>query len=107
MDGVRSFSDPLSISDIDQFGNAMITWWNSIQPTWRQNAEGLPLRKYDESFACLRKGGQNGIVTVIFGLFWWRKNLNGSSQWLTLVTDVSNMLDALLNTTVPGKRRIR
>ncbi|SJL12519.1 uncharacterized protein ARMOST_15946 [Armillaria ostoyae] len=107
LDGVRSFSDLLSINEIDQFGHSMVTWWNSIQPTWRQSVEGLPLPKYDELFACLRKGGQNGIVTVIFGLFWWRKNLDGSSQWHALVTDVSNTLDALLHATVPGKCCIR
>ncbi|KAK0436519.1 hypothetical protein EV421DRAFT_1739478 [Armillaria borealis] len=87
LDGVRSFSDLLSINDIDQFGHSMVTWWNSIQPTWRQSIEGLLLPKYNKLFACLCKGGQNGIVTVIFGLFWWRKNSDGSSQWHALVTD--------------------
>ncbi|KAK0458066.1 uncharacterized protein EV420DRAFT_1643412 [Desarmillaria tabescens] len=107
LDGIHSFSDLLSINDIDQFGDAMVMWWNSIQPNWRQSAEGLPLRKYDDSFMCLRKGGQNGIVTVIFGLFWWRKNLDDPSQWSALITDISDMFDALLNATGPEKRRIR
>ncbi|KAK0458138.1 uncharacterized protein EV420DRAFT_1479892 [Desarmillaria tabescens] len=107
LDGVRSFSDLLSINDVDQFGDAMVTWWNSIQPNWRQNVEGLPQRKYNKTFMCLRKGGQNGIVTVIFGLFWWRKNLDDSSQWSALVTDVNDMFDTLLNATGPEKHRIR
>ncbi|KAK0436067.1 uncharacterized protein EV420DRAFT_1652697 [Desarmillaria tabescens] len=105
LDGARSFSDPLVISDVDEFGSAMVGWWNSLQPGWRQSTEGLPLPKYAGSFTCLCKGGQSGIVAVLFGLFWWRRNCNGSLEWSALVSDVSDMLNALLNATAPAKHR--
>ncbi|SJL18398.1 uncharacterized protein ARMOST_21986 [Armillaria ostoyae] len=105
LDGACSFSDPLVISDIDQFSVAMVGWWNSLQPNWRQTAEGMPLQNYAGQLTCLRKGGQNGIVSMLFGLFWWRRNCDGPSEWSLLVSDISNTFDALLNTTAPPKHR--
>ncbi|SJL18772.1 uncharacterized protein ARMOST_22372 [Armillaria ostoyae] len=105
LDEARSFSDPLVISDIDQFSVVMVGWWNSLQPNWRQTTEGMPLQNYAGQLTCLRKGGQNGIVSVLFGLFWWRRNCDGPSEWSLLVSDVSNTFDALLNTTAPPKCR--
>ncbi|SJL06450.1 uncharacterized protein ARMOST_09787 [Armillaria ostoyae] len=105
LDGPRSFTDPLVISDIDQFGVTMVQWWNSLQPNWRQTTEGMPLPNCAGPLTCLCKGGQNGIVSVLFGVFWWRRNCDGPSEWSLLVSDISNTFDALLNTTAPPKRR--
>lgn len=97
LDGPRLFDIAFDISDIDHFGNAMVEWWNALQPNWRQSDEGLPIPQYTGTFTSLRKGGQNGIITVLFGLFWWGCNLDGNtSQWHKIVADVSDMLDALL-----------
>ncbi|KAK0421916.1 hypothetical protein EV421DRAFT_1723608, partial [Armillaria borealis] len=97
LDGPHSFDNAFNISDIDHFGNAMVEWWNALQPSWRQSNEGLPIPQYTGTFTSLCKGGQNGIITVLFGLFWWGRNLVGNtSQWHKMVADVSDMLDALL-----------
>ncbi|KAK0216719.1 hypothetical protein EDD85DRAFT_781924, partial [Armillaria nabsnona] len=97
LDGPRSFDITFDISDINHFGYAMVEWWNALQPSWRQSDKGLLVPQYTGTFTSLHKGGQNGIITVLFGLFWWGHNLDGNtSQWHKMVADVSDMLDTLL-----------
>ncbi|KAK0463398.1 hypothetical protein IW261DRAFT_1575651 [Armillaria novae-zelandiae] len=101
-DGPHSFTNPFIITDIGQFGDDIVSWWNMIQPTSRHGAaEGQPVSSH-KLLTCLCKGGQNGIMMVIFGLFWWRKDLDDLSQWQKLLTGVSATFDVLLNASGSG-----
>ncbi|SJL13367.1 uncharacterized protein ARMOST_16809 [Armillaria ostoyae] len=104
LDGTRSFDIPPLISDSRRFAKCMMAWWNTLQPIWRQTAIGLPISDYSKPLTCLRKGGQNGIITILFGLFWWGRLGEERSQWLLMVADVDRTIQALLQQHVPTKR---
>ncbi|KAK0484157.1 hypothetical protein EDD18DRAFT_1429920 [Armillaria luteobubalina] len=75
----------------------LINWWNHLNPTWRRSKTGLPQSDYSKSLKCLRKGGCQGIVTIIFGLFWWGHACHGMEQlWQHMVEDVSKTIDVLI-----------
>ncbi|KAK0501808.1 hypothetical protein EDD18DRAFT_1347877 [Armillaria luteobubalina] len=77
LDGSRQFGAGLFISDPSRYG--------------------LPQSDYSKSLKCLRKGGRQGIVTIIFGLFWWGHACHGTEQlWQRMVEDVSKTIDVLI-----------
>ncbi|RXW17716.1 hypothetical protein EST38_g8139 [Candolleomyces aberdarensis] len=68
----------ISLSDTPEFGLAIIKYWHSIQPAFRQNPNGIwPLPIYSspdagsDPWELLRKGGPNGLVSIVTMLAWW------------------------------------
>ncbi|KAK0478021.1 hypothetical protein EDD18DRAFT_1377840 [Armillaria luteobubalina] len=97
LDGSRQFGAGLFISDPSRYGVQLIDWWNHLNPAWRRSKTGLPQSDYSKSLKCLRKGGRQGIVTIIFGLFWWGHACHGTEQlWQRMVEDVSKTIDVLI-----------
>ncbi|KAK0478673.1 hypothetical protein EDD18DRAFT_1114102 [Armillaria luteobubalina] len=97
LDGSWQFGARLFISDPSRYGVQLIDWWNHLNPAWRRSKTGLPQSDYSKSLKCLRKGGCQGIVTIIFGLFWWGHACHGMEQlWQCMVEDVSKTIDVLI-----------
>ncbi|RXW15578.1 hypothetical protein EST38_g10271 [Candolleomyces aberdarensis] len=87
-----------------EFGLTVLKWWCAIQPAFRQNAQGpIPLPTYatpgssDDVWAPLRKGGPNGLVSVVTLLSWWglaaqtvpEFEKDSRSEWKAMVVDVT------------------
>ena len=55
----------------------------------------------------LRKGGPNGIVTVVIGLKWWGEAGYDRETWRNAVVDMRECFEVLVSTelTPPKKRR--
>ncbi|KAJ7186596.1 hypothetical protein C8R46DRAFT_1206600 [Mycena filopes] len=91
------------------FGERMLEWWRLVGPMGRglPKPEGMgeeeawPVRS---AWACLRQGGDNGVLLVILGLIWWGQQivneavgeglgageaaLAGNEQWQFLLGDL-------------------
>ncbi|KAF8236840.1 hypothetical protein L208DRAFT_1192229, partial [Tricholoma matsutake] len=64
------------LNALPTFASQWITWWNPLQPKWRQAIQSgslpLSIRPHESRpLPSLQKGGPNGIVTVLIGLKWW------------------------------------
>jgi len=98
--GNRNYNAIPEIKDYPEFANDWITWWNSVQPKWRQNpALGLPLAistgKAKDNLVALRKGGPSGLVTLLVGLKWWACIRNDDVRWKLAVGDLRACFTAL------------
>ncbi|KAF8068719.1 hypothetical protein FPV67DRAFT_1448607 [Lyophyllum atratum] len=88
--GIRAYNATPTIQDPLDFGYAVMAWWKSMQPAFRQSSELMPKPVYDppmldvsnvDEWAALRKGGPNGLVSVLTVLVWWGQCLKSGSQW--------------------------
>ncbi|SJL13218.1 uncharacterized protein ARMOST_16657 [Armillaria ostoyae] len=99
LNGSRQFNAEVFISDPSRYGTQLVDWWNHLNPVWRRSNDksGFPRPDYSKSLKCLRKGGHQGIVTIVFGLFWWGRACSGTEQlWHRMVEDVSKTIDVLV-----------
>ncbi|KAG6906587.1 hypothetical protein DXG01_013050 [Tephrocybe rancida] len=113
--GVRAYDATPLISDPLEFGYAVMAWWKHMQPEFRQTTDVLPAPVYQPSqpspgstdvWTTLRKGGLNGMVTILTLLAWWGQALSRRSQfqedsrplWDRTVDDVRECLAAMLAT---------
>lgn len=96
--------NPLNVDGVSSFSLQWLSWWNSLQPTWRRNttAGALPKKAYTGDLRSLRKGGPNGFVTALLGLQAWGA-ADHDSLWLETVRDVRECLTSFLVAT--GKRK--
>lgn len=83
------------------FSTDLLVWWNALQPEWRRSDTGpLPSKDYSGALdKALRKGGPNGIVTVLIGLMWWGQGTLPAEEaalWKAMVADVGACIDALM-----------
>ncbi|SJL18493.1 uncharacterized protein ARMOST_22083 [Armillaria ostoyae] len=83
------------------FSTELLTWWNAMQPDWRRSETGpLPMKNYCRPLdKALRKGGQNGIVTVLIGLMWWGQGTLPAEEaalWKAMVADVHACIKAMM-----------
>ena len=78
------------IPNVASFEREFRTWWISLQPTWRVS-EGTIIAGGRGDWDILRKSGQNGLVCVLVGLFYWgtavQDNENGRKGWAEHVED--------------------
>jgi hypothetical protein len=84
-------------------------WWNSIQPAFRKSDTGTPTAVYScptgdqNAWALLRKGGPNGLISLLTLLLWWGQALakqsqwqiDTSSDWMHMVLDVTKCLNVM------------
>ncbi|KAH9476125.1 hypothetical protein JR316_0004534 [Psilocybe cubensis] len=95
----------------DEFQKSWMTWWNSIQPAWRQTKtpNSLPLSfetaKAKDSMASLRKGGPNGLLTVMVGLKWWYSAQASDGLWELAVSDLLNTFNTFQKAKLNNKRK--
>ncbi|KAK0497445.1 hypothetical protein EDD18DRAFT_1462239 [Armillaria luteobubalina] len=82
------------------FSTDLLAWWNTLQPGWRHSDTGpLPLKDYSGVLdKALRKGGPNGIITMLIGLMWWGQgtlSMEEAALWKAMVADVRACIHAL------------
>ncbi|RDB15505.1 hypothetical protein Hypma_004162 [Hypsizygus marmoreus] len=110
--GVRAYDTTPTIQDPVEFGLAIMAWWKSMQPAFRESNGGLlPQQVYaapvgekpnEDAWAPMRKGGPNGMVSVMTLLVWWGQRLKSGSpegnseHWQTCVNDVCRCLEAMM-----------
>lgn len=78
------------ISNVLSFEQEFRTWWISLQPTWWVS-EGTMVTSMEGDWDVLRKPGQNGLICVLVGLFYWgrlvQEDENQCRGWAELVED--------------------
>lgn len=107
-----------------EFGTQVLKWWHGMQPTFCQGTHKFPMQlskstppdDIESEWAPLRKGGPNGLMSVLTLLAWWGKLAPTSTQWedstfdnwKTVVLDVTETIQAISGVLVSrlGKREI-
>ncbi|KAF9779305.1 hypothetical protein BJ322DRAFT_1013450, partial [Thelephora terrestris] len=87
--------------DAEKFGEAVIKWWLTIQPTTRKQWPPTygPLSA-DFSFDYFNCGGPNGVFLMILCLGWWANALTVDTNlidYTLVVNDVSWVLEQIAN----------
>ena len=104
------------IVDAAEFGIALQGWWSSIQPSFRKSDTGIPTAVYScptgdqHAWASLRKGGPNGLISLLTLLLWWGQALtkqsqwqiDSSSDWKNMVLDVTKCLNTMKDSNRPA-----
>ena len=104
----RKFHTLPHVDDVGGYAEEWLSWWNSVQPKWRQSSEkgSLPLplsiASDKEDLASLKKGGPSGLVMIMIGLKWWASIQDKDTKWVDAVKDVRLCMEELL---APGKKR--
>lgn len=89
-----------------------------MQPTFRRSNSGVPQKLYsapneDHAWVSLKKGGANGLVSVLTLLSWWGRSLRTASQWQRdssndwdeIVQDVTESFKAMKGIVAVGPKR--
>ncbi|KAE9407660.1 hypothetical protein BT96DRAFT_809281 [Gymnopus androsaceus JB14] len=90
--------DPLEMEDGAVHRKSLLDWWDALQPEWHKQGE-----KYDgangHDWGSLKADGQNGLLSVLACMLWWRKVEKGTKRdsvdWVKLVSDVTVVLQEL------------
>jgi hypothetical protein len=105
-------------ADAAEFGLTVLRWWNAIQPQFCQSSEGeMPRPTYvsdtalGDVWSSLRKGGPNGLVTVVILLAWWGTAVqtvpaftkDSCPEWGAMVQDVNRVFGEMYSTQVTLK----
>jgi len=96
------------VDDVASYAEEWLSWWNNIQPKWRQSTKegSLPLplsvASNKEDISGLRKGGPSGLLTVMIGLKWWASLRDNDARWLAAVNDIRMCMEELVE---PGRKR--
>jgi hypothetical protein len=91
-----------------------------MQPAFRKDSTGALVDNMDpdvsaigDAWSTLRKGGPNGLVSVLTLLMWWGLNVDlgpwhesSAPQWKVTVRDVTNSLRKMAEGSVGGKKRV-
>jgi len=107
----RKYNTIPNITNASQFKDEWITWWTSMQPSWRQApVKGdLPLpmanAKDKDDTGCIKKGGPSGLVTVLVGLKWWVSLQENDAMWEAAVNDLNGCFEYWSKPVVGKKRR--
>ncbi|KAK0493511.1 hypothetical protein EDD18DRAFT_1356433 [Armillaria luteobubalina] len=104
LDGSRSLEAGPVIPESSVYTTAMVEWWNQINPVWRRSTNELPKPDYSKPITSIRRGGRQGIVTLVFGLYWWGRLCRESGLWSEMVDDVTKAIDTLINSWKTSKR---
>ena len=115
--GLRKYEATPTISDPAEFGIAVTKWWHGMQPDFCKSEQDQPLCTYTAPTAVawdpLRKGGPNGLVSVLMMAVWWGQSLaartrwqdDSSGQWKSFIIDLRRTLSAMTNSCVERKKR--
>ncbi|RXW12090.1 hypothetical protein EST38_g13764 [Candolleomyces aberdarensis] len=111
--GQRDYDHPprVTLSSTPEFGEAIVKYWHSIQPAFRQSKDEIwPLPVYSspdagpDPWESLKKGGPNGLVCIITMLAWWgrgtrmipRYSEDPRPMWRRAVAEVDRCFDEML-----------
>ena len=97
---------PPSWSNPHDYGSSVITWWTSLQLSWRKLECSTTSRK-EGSFECLFQPGINGLLNVVILAYWWSNGLtkpgtDSKTEYLRyhwFVADVTWVLSKLFEAT--------
>ncbi|KAF8176196.1 hypothetical protein K438DRAFT_1607907, partial [Mycena galopus ATCC 62051] len=84
------------IKNIDRFVQEWGEWWNALNAE-RHKDGGKLIKSEDASLEVLWKPSVNGMLGVLIGLKWWRKETGETSEWLEALEDVTWVMRRLLN----------
>lgn len=108
--GLRCYESTPVITNPEDFGTAVVKWWNAIQPPVRRGSDQLPKAIYKnpddvegDIWSFLRKGGPNGLISILTPLVWWGQSVSLGSRWQentlplwrAMVVDVTHSLEAM------------
>ncbi|KAJ2936868.1 hypothetical protein H1R20_g222, partial [Candolleomyces eurysporus] len=111
--GQRDYDHPprVTLSSTPEFGEAIVKYWHSIQPAFRQSKDEIwPLPIYSspdagpDPWEPLKKGGPNGLVCIVTMLAWWgratrmipRYSEDPRPMWRRAVAEVDRCLGEML-----------
>ncbi|EEB88825.1 hypothetical protein MPER_13160 [Moniliophthora perniciosa FA553] len=96
------------------FGQSVITWWDSMMPSWRTRDEnGCWAQTGEGDWGVLCCPGQNGLLSVLACLRWWLiaeggDVENASALWRSLFSDVCWVMEQLsVATEEPSRKKAR
>jgi hypothetical protein len=95
----RKYTKPPVITNSQDYGNAWLAWWATLQPTWRRGSGTLPSAIYqceNEDWGKLRLSGKNGMFLVLVSMVWWGRANGMKSHWSAAVTDVKRVLESMV-----------
>lgn len=108
--GQRCYTSVPVIKEPAEFGHAVARWWNNMQPTFRKGDGVFPKDSYDDGsdgdvWSLLRKGGPNGLLSVLTLLSWWGACAIVHTQWddptdamwKTTILDVTRCLEKMMD----------
>ncbi|PBK87081.1 hypothetical protein ARMGADRAFT_1034979 [Armillaria gallica] len=77
----------------------LILQWNELElDMWKNEASSVPPTINDWAiFAPGDAPQMHGLVTVVFGLFWWGHASEIQDLWLRMVTDMTKMIETIAN----------
>ena len=91
-----------TIDNLEAFICAFWRWWDELNPPWRIRVNGRLEIGGTGPWDTLHKSGQNGFLSVLQILCWWRTMLGvgrveASEDWNSAVKDVTWVLNEVLN----------
>ncbi|KAJ7575839.1 hypothetical protein C8J56DRAFT_800902, partial [Mycena floridula] len=100
----------LEVKGVKTFSKKVLSWWKSLQPSWRQYSfDGLPLcLDYGDDWSSLGIPGRNGMTGIIALFFWWGCTINTKiddkvaeaqlwrREWISAIRDVCWVIAGLL-----------
>lgn len=120
--GMRAYHATPTIHNPQEFGITFVKWWHGMQPSFRKNLDLFPSPVYSppetatsvsiDVWSALRKGGPNGLVSVMTLLVWWGQCAltnadcedSTLNQWTAIVIDVRHCLERMMSV---GQKRLR
>jgi hypothetical protein len=87
------------IKNLEAFVAAFWKWWDAINPPWRIRINGRLTIGGAGPWVSLHKPGQNGFLSVLQVLSWWRGLLGveETDDWNSAVEDVAWVLKEVLH----------
>ena len=58
------------------FVDSILTWWASLQPSWRSLERGVVSREISGDWGTLCAPGINGLLNVVILVYWWSRTLD-------------------------------
>jgi hypothetical protein len=90
------------LEETKKFADDWVRWWNSAQPSWRQNADvnmlphAVSTTKGKQQSQALkksiRKPGPTGLLLAFVGLKWWAGIREQDPRWALALNDLSACL---------------
>ncbi|KIY60572.1 hypothetical protein CYLTODRAFT_363870 [Cylindrobasidium torrendii FP15055 ss-10] len=88
------------IQDLREFKKRWTEWYRAIQPDWRAGG-----RVYGADWSKWTSPGQNGILSIVACLSWWREkagsDMDELAEWRENTEDVQWMLTGLYSSIQP------
>jgi hypothetical protein len=78
---------------------AFWTWWNRIQPQWREDTNPTSIPRHDGNWKDMDVWGSNRLLNVVAGLYFWGRQRSSSTtatpSWKAAVDDVLFVFEQL------------